>query len=233
MKAKGKYIAFCEGDDYWCDDKKLQIQYEFLEKHPEYIACSHKVLLVDKEENIRKNQKLYWVKDKKVFTLKDFEGIFLPGHLSTIFRRNIYKSGEDYSIQYRANRNIGDRTATLIYLAQGDFYRIDRVMSCYRQVAAIGEENVSSKMYVEKHDRIKMDFEYTLRLEKYANKHISETVDFDYHKCELWLGAFLSKEGKLIDIALKNAIFKSIKYKRKIIFFVVKILTRKIVVGRI
>ena len=63
-RAKGKYIAYCEGDDYWIDPLKLQKQVDFMENNHEYSMSCHNAIA------------LYENKQKKPF-------LFAPDNLAT------------------------------------------------------------------------------------------------------------------------------------------------------
>lgn len=90
-KAKGKYIAKCEGDDYWIDPLKLQKQVDFLEKNPEYGMCHT-------DYDLHEGFRLHNFKEKK-------DGIYFPSiliegiqiaTLTVVFRKQTYDSLPKY-----------------------------------------------------------------------------------------------------------------------------------------
>lgn len=200
IKCRGQYIASCEGDDYWCDENKLQIQANFLDKNPEYSGCTHEMKIVDENEQPLRRQKLHWISRRCDYGIEDFKGIYLPGHPNSTMRRNYYLDSDfDGSIFYKAHKMIGDRTNALIWASKGRFYRFPQVMGCYRYITRKNAENLTSKLYFDVDNKIRDDFEYTERLEEYA-ENAGIKASFEHHKHELFCSAavqsILEKKNK-------------------------------------
>lgn len=130
MAARGKYIAFCEGDDYWIDPFKLQKQVNFLEQNSDCIMCFHDAKTINQQTGIEINKFSIPIKNKistKDVILKNW---FVPS-ASMVFRSFI----ADELITYKKWHNIfpaGDLSLILIATKYGYIYPIREKMSVYR-----------------------------------------------------------------------------------------------------
>jgi glycosyltransferase involved in cell wall biosynthesis len=88
--AKGKYVADCDGDDYWTDPMKLQKQVDFMETHPEYVMCFHdyRIHHVDKGIIVVPSSKAPHDYSAKELIAYDSSGYDI--HPSTKLWRNLY-----------------------------------------------------------------------------------------------------------------------------------------------
>lgn len=122
-----KYIALCEGDDYWTDPFKLQKQVDFLEKHPECALCFHAVGIIS--EIAGQGPRIATPHKKKtIYTLKDLlRGNFIHT-CSVMFRRGLF--GEFPNWFYRAAA--ADWPLHILNAQHGDIGYIDEVMGVYR-----------------------------------------------------------------------------------------------------
>ncbi|MBI0425632.1 glycosyltransferase [Psychrobacter sp. NG27] len=91
LEAKGEYIAFCEGDDYWVSDKKIQDQVNYLEKNKEINLCFHPsyTLINDQLKDMKYG---FYGENTKVLDAKDViksSSGFMP-MASIIARKNCF-----------------------------------------------------------------------------------------------------------------------------------------------
>ncbi len=173
-RAKGRYLAFLGGDDFWLAPNKLQKQWEFLQNHPEYSGCCGKSLIVNEDDQPNFTQSPHFVWNKKIFTLQDFiDSWNIPGQTSTLMCRNIfrYMEPEDYSITYRAHPQVGDKTLMLFLLAEKPIYCSNEILSAYRYVDKTGEHNWFSIHHDNPYRNYDM-FMYPCRLETWARGSI-------------------------------------------------------------
>lgn len=126
---KGKYVAMCEGDDYWLNKHKIQKQFNFLEDNPDYISCFHAVSIVDVNKNATGRYYGPMGGGSKELTLQD---TVVGGalHISSIFYRSEYYKNE--KPLWFMNAIHGDYALALYLSAEGRIFFIDEAMSAYR-----------------------------------------------------------------------------------------------------
>jgi glycosyltransferase involved in cell wall biosynthesis len=118
----GKYIAICEGDDYWNGKNKLQKQVDFLEKNTDYFLCFHKAVRLNVVQNL---YSVYPSTDQTDFSDRTFFYLSTIPMASVVFRNTEKIYFNDKSVQL-------DFNLLCSLLSLGKAHMINEVMSVYR-----------------------------------------------------------------------------------------------------
>lgn len=144
FSTNGKYIALCEGDDYWTDPYKLQQQVDILENNSKYVICAHNAVIINIEnESIR---------DFNPASIKQISGTLdlLESHwyiptASIVFRKSRLKIPKELLSVINA-----DYLLQLLLTSNGDkIFYLDRIMSAYRIHHAGLSQNFDRGSYLE------------------------------------------------------------------------------------
>lgn len=144
-QSKGKYITVLEGDDYWCDENKIQKQIDFLEENPEYIGVSHLQQGRDLNGNIigdfPKN-----IKEDCDIEIEDFINGKVYSYTSTVSKNLYFDAHHIQNVEYLLNLNriVGDLQMCTYLLSIGKVRVFAESMMVYRMRRKKTETNYNS-----------------------------------------------------------------------------------------
>ena len=180
---RGKYIALCEGDDYWIDPLKLQKQVDFLVSHQDYTMCFHDVNI--KVEKGREYWDVFGKLEDRDYTIGECIKYWKVPTCSMVIRKDIFDK-RPINKKFR----VGDNVVVFTCLSYGKIRCIAKKMGAYRLTTTSWIGRQSDKM-----QRYKFLTHYQGLLESLPICRCQEMYDVIEHQYFL-LMAMLKKDGE-------------------------------------
>lgn len=227
--AKGKYIAVCDGDDYWIDTNKLQMQIDFLESNPDFVACLTNSYVIDeytKEQKIAKTQLWDVATSKELLYHDDFhkDNVNLsPGHVSTYVFKN--KLIDQFPTWFYDDDVVTDYPLYMIISKFGKTKFFNIATSVYRKRDGSHSFNWYEYLKIQR-SRIKMhscvneylDYKYSNQLDSIIAKHYINVFKyfrnrkFYYKAVEALFSAFRYDSSEVTEYLFKNRFYRRTEF---------------------
>lgn len=132
-RAKGKYIAMSDGDDYWTDENKLQLQVDYMEAHPECAMCLHAARIETQERAVQSMEIRPYKRSRLISAEEVIDKPFNYPTASLLFRTEYTRDLQEYYY----TSPVGDIPIQIHMAAKGSVYYMDRKMSVYQQGVSV------------------------------------------------------------------------------------------------
>lgn len=169
-KAKGKYIALCEGDDYWVDPLKLQKQVDFMEEHSDYILCgTNGLILWDNGINAPEYFHRRFISSD--LTPENVIGKWPFPTASLLFRKELLKLSNNFKCKIYS----GDIRLILIALANGRIWSFGDITTIYRRN---NDMNSSTNRIKSRNDHGEFYFGQMIKLYSAYNEYTNQRFEY-------------------------------------------------------
>ena len=164
-RTKGKYLALCEGDDYWTDPLKLQKQVDFLEQNDDFSICAHAVNEVDENFNFKR------VFSKPgVYSRIEFMKNYSISTLSVVFRAEIFEVSKKEIC-------INDYSIFMVLLQHKKLMVLDEIMGVHIEHSG-GVWSLKNELYKAKFGKdLLLHFKKNFELSSEENEFISNKLN--------------------------------------------------------
>lgn len=232
-RAQGRYIALCEGDDYWCDPHKLQRQVDFMQSHPECTFCFTNGYIEDvngkapRREFVpysEKDRAAYYGQDH-LYTLGDMCELNFVPTASFLFPTEVLSRLPETYWQKKCPH--GDLKLRLFATAAGVGAYVHCFSCVYRENVSTGAMSQwSRESGTRVYERSRSVADMLSDVDEFAGRRYTEQVG-RFRDWYVYLMLWNAPDRSVLREADARRVFRSLPLARKIKYFVKQLILNK------